>query len=72
MNGKNFLDKPIEELDISNKILDKLKSNNLFIVKDVWSLKRKDLKNLKVTDSEINEIIVKMQLHGIDLNKRIY
>ena len=72
MNGKNFLDKPIEELDISNKILDKLKSNNLFIVKDVWSLKRKDLKSLKITDSEINQIIVKMQLHGIDLNKRIY
>ena len=72
MNGKKYLEKSVEELDVSIKILDKLKKNNLLLVKDVWCLKRKDLKDLKFTDSEINQIIIKLQLHGVDLNKRVY
>ena len=72
MNGKKYLEKSVEELDVSNKILDKFKKNNLLLVKDVWCLKRKDLKDLKFTDSEINQIIIKLQLHGVDLNKRVY
>ena len=70
--NKLFLEKPIEDLDINTKLLEKLKSNNLVYVKDIWILKRKDLKNIKLSDSEINQIIIKMQLHGYDLNKKIY
>ena len=72
MNGKKYLENPIEDLDVSNKIVDKLKKNDLLLVKDVWSLKRKNLKDLKFTDSEINQIIIKLQLHGVDLNKKVY
>ena len=70
--SKLFLEKPIEELDISTKLAEKLKSNNLIYVKDIWMLKRKDLKNIQLSDSEINQIIIKLQLHGCDLNKKIY
>lgn len=70
--NKLFLEKPIEELDINNKLIDKLKSNNLVYVKDLWMLKRKDLKGFELSDSEINQIIIKLQLHGCDLNKKIY
>ena len=70
--SKLILEKPIEELDISTKLTEKLKSNNLIYVKDIWMLKRKDLKNIQLSDSEINQIIIKLQLHGCDLNKKIY
>ena len=70
--NKLFLEKPIEELDINSKLSEKLKSNNLVYIKDIWVLKRKDLKNIKLSDNEINQIIIKLQLHGCDLNKKIY
>ncbi len=67
-----YLDNPIEFLKTNNTITNKLKKNNIIFVKDLWYLKRKDLKSLNFTDIEINEIIIKMQLNGIDLNKKIY
>ena len=66
------LDNPIEYLKINITITNKLKKNNIFLIKDLWYLKRKDLKALDFTDIEINEIIIKLQLNGIDLNKKIY
>ena len=70
--SKRILEKPIEELDLNTKLTEKLKSNNLVYVKDMWMLKRKDLKSLDLSDSEINQIIIKLQLHGCDLNKKVY
>jgi DNA-directed RNA polymerase alpha subunit len=70
--NESYLEKSIDELDISKKILDKLRNNNINYIKDVWSSKRKDLKNIKLTDGEINQIIIKLQLHGLDLNKKVY
>ena len=67
-----YLDNPIEFLKTNNTITNKLKKNNIIFVKDLWYLKRKDLKSLNFTDIEINEIIIKMQLNEIDLNKKIY
>lgn len=32
----------------------------------------KQLKKMKFTDNELNQIVIKIQLHGFDLNKRIY
>lgn len=67
-----YLDNPIEDLNIKDSITKKLKSNNILIIKDIWYLKRKDLKNLNFSDNEINQIIIKLQLKGIDLNKKVY
>ena len=67
-----ILEKNIEELELSNKIITKLKSNNINVIKDLWILKRKELKQLGFTDNEITQIIIKLQLHAIDLNKRVY
>lgn len=41
-------------------------------VKDLWNLIRKNLKDLGLTDNEIKHITIKLQLHSIDLNKKIY
>ena len=67
-----ILGKNIEELQLNNKISNKLKEHNIIIVRDLWKMKRKDLKQLGFSDNEISQIIIKLQLHAIDLNKRVY
>ena len=67
-----ILDNPIEDLVLKDSITKVLKSNNINSIKDLWYLKRKDLKSFNLNDSEINQIIIKLQLKGIDLNKKLY
>ncbi len=67
-----ILEKNIEELQLSSKVLNKLKEHNIVIIKDLWKMKRKELKQLGLTDSEISQIIIKLQLNAIVLNKRVY
>jgi len=69
MNNNSF-DNLITNLD--EITLEKLNNNNIYTVNDLWKLKRKDLKGFDLNDNEIKQIIIKMQLHGIDLNRRIY
>jgi len=72
MQKKLWLEKPIEELNLDKKITAILKTHNITIIKDVWLLRRQDLKKLDLTDSEITQISIKLQLYGFDLNKKIY
>ena len=67
-----ILEKNIEELQLNSKILNKLKEKNIMIIKDLWKMKRKELKQLGFSDNEISQIIIKLQLHAIDLNRRVY
>ena len=67
-----ILNSDISILGLDNSLLDKLRINELNMVNEVWSLDRKELKSLKLSDSEINQIIIKLQLNGVDLNKRVY
>lgn len=66
------IDADINKLKIQENIKRKLKNNKLNIIKDIWRLKRKDLKNLDFNDSEIKEIIISLQLIGLDLDRKIY
>lgn len=59
----------IKILNITNEIENLLKSNKLSKIKDICNLKRKDFKNLGLKDTDINHIIIKMQLNGFDLGK---
>ncbi len=72
MGNKKYIEKTIEEMGLPKKINDKLKNNEINSVKDLWVLKRTELKKLSFTDSEINQIIIKLQLNGLDLNKKEY
>jgi DNA-directed RNA polymerase alpha subunit len=72
MGNKKYVENNIEDMSLSKKTLDKLKSNGINTVKDLWILKRSELKKYTLTDSEINQIIVKLQLNGLDLNKKEY
>ena len=62
----------IDKMNVTKVVINKLKNNNINFIKDVWVLKRKDLKNMNFTDKEIKSIIIALQLEGLDLNKKIY
>ena len=72
MKKKKSLEKTIEELELDSRILKILKDNNINTVEDIWLLKRKDLKDFGIKDSDITQITIKLQLYGLDLNKKIY
>lgn len=69
---RSVVEESINKLGIDNKIKEKLESINIKLIKDLWVLKRKELKNLNFNDSEINHIRIKMQLLGLDLDKKKY
>ncbi|MCI6266096.1 MAG: hypothetical protein MR598_04550 [Erysipelotrichaceae bacterium] len=66
------LEDSLKQLAIDSKIIQKLNNNHIIKIKDLWQLKRKNLKELGLTDTEIKHITIKLQLHSIDLNKKIY
>jgi hypothetical protein len=70
--SETYLDKKIEVMNLDKKLIDKLKENNIVNVRDLWVKKRKDLKTMKLSDVEINKVIVQLQLNGYDLNKKKY
>ncbi len=66
----SVLDKDISSLNLSKKISEILKYNNINNINDLWIKNRKYLKDLGITDKEIKEITIKLELNGLDLNKR--
>ena len=72
MQKKMVLEKEIEELNLDKKTTNLLKENDINFIKDVWVLKRQDLKKINLTDSDITQISIKLQLYGFDLNKKTY
>ncbi|MBE6150249.1 MAG: hypothetical protein E7162_00305 [Firmicutes bacterium] len=71
MRGIN-LDDNIIKLGLDDKIIGIFKDNNINTIDDLWSLKRKDLKDMNFSSEQINHVIIKMQLKGIDLNRKKY
>lgn len=68
---KEYLVYDIVDFINDDKISNILISNNILKVGELWNLKRKDLKEFGLNDNQINKIIIKLQLLGIDLNKKI-
>ena len=64
--------KDISNLSLSKDLINKLKDKELNYIEDVWLLKRINLKALGFTNDEIKEIIISLQLIGLDLNKKKY
>ncbi len=68
----SIVEEDILTLDLTKKLTEKLKENEIRTINDVWILKRKELKEKAFTDQEIKSIIISLQLHGLDLNKKVY
>ena len=62
----------IKKLGLDKKTEEVLTSNGIVKIEDLWCLNRKKLKSLGLKDLDINTIIVKLQLLGLDLNKKVY
>ena len=65
-----LLDQDISYLNLNPNIINILKDNDILSVYDLWIQNRKNLKKINLNDQEIKEIIIKLELHGIDLNKK--
>ena len=69
---REVLKKDIEILNLDSGIIKKLKENNINIIEELWVTNRHKLKDMNFKDNEINQIIIKLQLIGIDLNHKRY
>lgn len=72
MKKCKYLDEDISILGLSDEVFKRLKDMSISSIDNLWNLSRTDLKNHGFTDKEIKHISIKMQLLGIDLNKKIY
>ena len=57
---------------IDRDLILKLNENNIKYIEEVWVLKRSELKSRGFTNEEIKNIIISLQLIGLDLNKKKY
>lgn len=69
---KEKMKEKVSTLRLDSEIIQKMETNEILTIEDLWTLNRKDLKQLKFTDTEINKIVICLELHGIDLGKRIW
>ena len=69
---KEDLTKKIDYLHLNDGILEKLNNNNILTVEDLWNTNRHILKDYSLKDTEIKEVIIKLQLIGMDLNRKKY
>ena len=69
---KSILKKSIEVLELDSKIFEILHDNNIFDVNDLWNLSSLKLQELNLSHEDIRKVRVKLQLNGIDLNRKIY
>lgn len=67
-----YLTEDIIILDLDKDLTIRLKDNDINIIEDIWLKNKNNLKTLGLTDKEIKLISIKMQLLGLDLNKKIY
>lgn len=66
---KYLYDKEISYLNLDKNILNKLDSS-IKVIKDLCSCNRKKLKTMGLNQSEINMVIIILQLNGLDLSKK--
>lgn len=66
------IEKSISILELDKETNNLLKKNNICKIEDLWILNRKKLKEMGISDTEIKQIVIKLQLLGLDLNKKMY
>ncbi len=62
----------IKTLELRENLLQKLINNNINTIEDIWRFKKEDLRDIGFSLKEIGEITTKLQLLGLDLNKKVY
>lgn len=65
-----ILNSNISDLSLDNDSLSKLNAANINKIYELCILDRKELKEYKLSVEQINNIIIRLQLLGLDINKR--
>ncbi len=65
-----YLENDILTLNLNKKINQILKENEINSIEDLWIKNRANLKKMGLNDKEIKEVIIKLELIGLDLNKK--
>lgn len=66
------MDKTLKELNLEKSTIQILNENNIFNIKELWCQNKTGLKQIGCTPNQIKEIIISLQLNGLDLNKKKY
>lgn len=66
---RKILDKNVSTLKLNNNITEKLFENDIDTILKLCNCTRIQLSDLEFTNQEINEIIINLQLKGLDLKK---
>lgn len=64
-----ILDKNVSTLKLNNNITEKLIENDIDTILKLCNCTRIELSDLEFANDEINEIIINLQLKGLDLKK---
>ena len=67
-----YVESDIDILELDSDVINLLRDKEINTVGLLWTQTRKSLKTLGLKDSDIKQIIIKLQLLGLDLNKKIY
>ena len=70
--NNKYIDKDISILELDDNIACLLTKNEIRTVNDLWLKTKKDLKNYGLKDKDIKYVSIKLQLIGLDLNKKMY
>lgn len=66
---KEILEKSITTLNLDKNIVENLLSNNISTIFSLCNYSRIELVQLGFTNEQINEVIIKLQLIGLDLKQ---
>lgn len=64
---KKVLEREIDVLAINKRIIDILKENQINTICDICQNSRMELTSIGLTNNQINQIVVLLQLQGLDL-----
>lgn len=70
--NKEILQKDLELLELNSNICTKLKSNKIETIGELCNNTRKELRNLNFVQNDIQIIIAKLQLKGLDIKGNEY
>ncbi len=70
MYTNNHLNEDITYLNLDQNISSILIENNINKVNDLWINNKQTLKKIGMSNREINIIIIKLELIGLDLNQK--
>ena len=68
----NLLSEDINELNVSESILKKLRNHGINQIGQLCENTRTSLKNFDLFTEDIKEIAIQLQLNGLDLKNRTY